>query len=153
MLVFVIVAVLLSVTPAAATIESYAIVRPDATLLIRQKVVRLHGLYIPSDGQLCGRIFRPARCASRAAVALDFKIQRFVCCHPVERYADGSLSAVCYANPSKFEDGEDLGAYLIGEGLALAGPEAPFEYRALERLAEARGLGLWGLQVDSIHRR
>jgi len=29
-------------------------------------------------------------------------------------------------------------------------PGAPFEYFALERIAQARGLGLWGFPADSI---
>ena len=33
---------------------------------------------------------------------------------------------------------------MVQEGWALARPDAPPEYRALERLAESRELGLWG---------
>ena len=46
-----------------------------------------------------------------------------------------------------------LGAYLIGEGLALALPNAPFAYHAEEKIARANGRGVWGFQVDSIRRR
>lgn len=140
--------------PAAAkTIESYAVVHKDGTLSVRGKRIRLHGIYIPRGGPICQRNLQPAFCGSRAAVALDFKIQRFVRCEEVFDNDDGTISAVCWTNYSHFDEGEDLGAYLIAEGLALAGPDAPFEYRALERIAQANGVGLWGFQVNSIETR
>jgi endonuclease YncB( thermonuclease family) len=138
------------VAHAAGALESYAIVRPDATLVLRNRVIRLFGIFVPDDGRLCGRILRPARCGNRAAVALDFKIQRFVRCIPQAFNDDGSITAVCTTNHGRFSDGDDLGAYLIGEGLALADPDAPFAYRALERIAAARGRGVWGFPVDRV---
>jgi endonuclease YncB( thermonuclease family) len=63
-------------------------------------------------------------------------------------YDDGSISAICWTKRSNFSEGTDLGAYLIREGLALAGPDAPFEYQALERIAQTNGLGVWGFQAD-----
>jgi endonuclease YncB( thermonuclease family) len=59
-------------------------------------------------------------------------------------YDDGSISAICWKR------GADLGAYLISQGLALAGPDAPFEYQALERIAESNGRGIWAFRVDQI---
>jgi endonuclease YncB( thermonuclease family) len=46
-----------------------------------------------------------------------------------------------------------LGAYLIREGLALAGPDAPFEYQALERIAQTNGFGVWSFQADQFRFR
>jgi endonuclease YncB( thermonuclease family) len=134
-------------------IESYAVVRQDASLLIRGKVVRLAGIYIPDYGQTCRFYVNPRVCGSRAAVALEFKIQRFVRCQPVAINADGSLSAFCETNYTKFSPGEDLGAYLIAQGWALAAPDAPFEYYGLERIAAANGRGVWGFNVDQIIKR
>ena len=68
-------------------------------------------------------------------------------------HRDGSIAAFCTVNHSRFDDGDDLGAYLIGEGLALALPNAPFAYHAQEEIARANGRGVWGFQVDSIGRR
>ncbi|MBK8175507.1 MAG: thermonuclease family protein [Rhodospirillales bacterium] len=135
--------------PAGADFRSYAVVQDDASLLIRNTIVRLYGIYIPDPSLYCGRNLRPSFCGNRAAVALNFKIQGFVTCREMGSYNDGSISAVCWAGRSNFDDGVDLGAYLVREGLALAGPDAPFEYRALERIAQANGLGIWGFQVDS----
>ena len=84
------------------------------------------------------------RCSSRAAIALEFKISGFVRCTPQERFDDGSISAVCRAN------GDDLAAYLLQRGWALALPEAPFEYVALERIAQSRQLGVWGFPLGPL---
>ena len=143
----------LAATPVLADIESYAIVQDDASLLIRGKTVRLFGVHVPTDSVQCRTVIRPARCASRAALALDFKIQRFVRCREVQANRDGSIDAMCSVGHSRFSDGEDLGAYLIGKGLALALPNAPFSYHAQEKIARANGHGVWGFQVDSIRRR
>ena len=63
---------------------------------------------------------------------------------------DGSINGICYVGRSRFDDGVDLGAYLIERGWAMARPEAPFEYHALERIARHHGMGVWGLSVDRI---
>jgi endonuclease YncB( thermonuclease family) len=139
--------------PAAADIESYAVVQDDGSLLIRGKTIRLSGVHLPSDATQCRTNIRPVRCASRAALALDFKIQGFVRCRDVRENADGSFDAYCSVNHSRFDDGDDLGAYLIGQGLALATPDAPFAYHAQEKIARANGRGVWGFQVDSIRQR
>jgi endonuclease YncB( thermonuclease family) len=146
-------ALCLAGAPAAADIESYAIVQDDASLQIRGKTIRLFGVHVPTDATQCRTNIRPARCASRAALALDFKIQGFVHCREVRENPDGSIDAFCSVNHSRFSDGEDLGAYLIGHGLALALPDAPFAYHAQEKIARANGRGVWGFQVDSTRRR
>jgi endonuclease YncB( thermonuclease family) len=153
----ILVAAALATTPAqpasADEFRSYANVQDDGTLLVQGKLVRLYGIYIPQQGQFCEQQLRPTRCGTRAAVALEFKIQGFVTCREMGFYDDGSVSAICWTRRGSFDEGEDLGAYLVTQGLALAGPDAPFEYRALERIAEANGVGVWGFQADSFSRR
>lgn len=138
------IALLLCARPSAAEFTSYAILRNDGSLLIRNKVVRLFGVYIPDPGQFCDARLRPVFCGNRAASALNLRIKGFVTCEEMGVYDDGSISAICW------KMGADLGAYLIRQGLALAGPDAPFEYQALERIAESNGLGIWGFRVDQI---
>lgn len=147
---FVIAAMLLAFIPATAVADfrSYAVVQEDASLLIQNKLVRLYGIYIPQKGQFCNVNPRPPFCGTRAAAALDFKIQGFITCREMGTYSDGSISAVCWTGRSSFNEGEDLSAYLITQGLALAGPDAPFEYRALERIAQNNNIGVWGFQAD-----
>jgi endonuclease YncB( thermonuclease family) len=143
-----VVALLLCARPSAAEFSSYAVVHDDASLVIQNKVVRLFGVYIPDPRRFCDTQLRPAFCGNRAATALNFKIQGFVTCQEMGAYDDGSISAICWTKRSNFSEGTDLGAYLIREGLALAGPDAPFEYQALERIAQTNGLGFWGFQAD-----
>jgi endonuclease YncB( thermonuclease family) len=135
---------------ANADIVGPAIVRADGSLRIHGSTVRLYGIAIPAGGQQCITFFNPARCGSRAAVALETRIQGFVYCHSVNRNRDGSVNAVCFNRRTFYSPGEDLAAYLVGAGLALALPGAPFEYVALERIAQTRQLGIWGFPADAI---
>lgn len=123
----------------ATALTSYAWVRPDASLRVGHQVVHLYGIYVPDTGRTCQTLLRPVKCGSRAVLALDFKIRGFVTCQPLRRHRDRSMTGICRNR------GVDLGAYLIERGWALARPGAPFEYYALERIARARGRGVWGL--------
>jgi endonuclease YncB( thermonuclease family) len=109
------IALLLCARPSAAEFTSYAIVRNDGSLLIRNNVVRLFGVYIPDPGQFCDARLRPIFCGRRSASALNLGIHGFVTCEEVGVYDDGSISAICW------KMGADLGAYLISEGLAPPG--------------------------------
>lgn len=129
-----------------------ATVRADGTLRVGRHLVRLYGIYIPTAGKQCRTFLSPVYCGNRAAVALNDRIQGFVFCQAVSRNADGSLNAFCSVDRTFYSNGEDLGAYLIARGLALAGPYAPFEYVAIERIAQARQRGIWGFPVDSFRR-
>lgn len=133
--------------PAAADLSSYAFVEDDGTLRIEGKTVRLYGVYIPPTDQDCRTFERPVRCAPQAALALGFKIQSFVHCEEKGREADGTVIGLCRVGRDSFSPGEDLSAYLLQQGWALALPDAPFEYHALERIARSRGIGVWGRRV------
>lgn len=134
-------------TVSAADLHSFAFVRDDGTLKISGTVVRLYGIHIPETERSCRTFERPIKCAPRAVLALDFKVKGFVRCDVVERHPDHSVTAKCTV------DGEDLSAYMVRSGWALASPEAPFEYEALERIARHHNRGVWGLAVDSLRRR
>ena len=131
--------------PVGADIESYAIVRDDASLEIRGRTIHLYGIHIPRGDRACRISIRPVRCAPEAALALEFRIQSFVRCEVVSRNRDRSLNARCFVKGagSVLEPDEDLSAFLLERGLALALPGTPFEYQALERIARAQGRGLW----------
>jgi endonuclease YncB( thermonuclease family) len=138
---------------ATADIVSYAIVRDDATLRVQGKTIRLFGVYVVDDRPFCDTTFRPARCKTRAAVALDSRIQGFVHCVPQAQHRDGTISAVCYVDGQGTLDPPiDLGAYLIREGWAVALPQAPFAYHTYQEIAKVRRRGIWGFQADSIIR-
>ena len=133
-----------------ADIVGAATVRDDGSLRIGNRLIRMYGIYIAPTRQICSTLSQPIRCGGRAALALETKIQGFVFCHSVGAYADGSVSAVCYIRRTFRSPGEDLAAFLLAQGWALALPNAPFEYFALERIAQTRRRGLWGFPADII---
>ena len=131
--------------PARADIESYAIVNDDASLEVRGRRIHLFGIHIPQGGRACRSTIRPVRCAPEAALALEFRIQSFVRCEVISRNRDRSVNGRCFVAGagSVLTPDEDLSAYLLRRGLAVATPAAPFEYQALERIARAQGRGIW----------
>ena len=142
---------LLSATPAHAwEISSYAFINDDGSLRIKRKTIHLYGIHIPQTGNHCRTNISPPVCGSRAAIALEFKIQSFVRCEITEENADGSLVGWCRVNASKLNEGTDLSAYLLERGWAVALPDAPVEYQALEKIAYRRGFGMWGFTIDSV---
>jgi endonuclease YncB( thermonuclease family) len=135
---------------ASAAIEGAAFVQKDGSLKVRGQNIKLFGIYIPPTSRSCQTFLRPVRCNSRAALALDFKIQGFVHCEVQAKHRDGSVIGLCRVNRNAFSEGEDLSAYLISLGWAAALPNAPYEYHVMEKIARQRGLGIWGVSVDSI---
>ena len=135
----------LLLAPAAADVGERAKVQNDGTLRVNGRTVRLYGIHIPTLERTCRSFIRPVRCAPRAVLQLDFKIRGFVYCDKVERFRDGSLSAVCRTGP----DREDLAAWMLNQGWAVALPGAPIEYVTLERFARANGRGFWGFRADT----
>jgi endonuclease YncB( thermonuclease family) len=129
-----------AVSASAEELVSYAFAQNDGTLRMSGETVRLWGLYIPATEDACHEFERPMRCGKRAALALEFKIGvEFVHCEKKVRYSDNTIGAICRAR------GEDLGAYLLDKGWAMALPDAPFQYHAAEKIARSRGFGVWGL--------
>ena len=141
----------LAPSPAATSdIVGPAIVGRAAALLIHGRWIRLAGIYVPPTNYSCRSFERPVVCNSRASLALDFHIASHqVYCQSLGVYSDGSVAAACYLQESFARPGDDLAAWLVAEGWALALPNAPFEYIALERIARAQHRGVWGFTVDS----
>ena len=140
-------------TLAAREISSSARVNYDGTLRINGKTVHLYGIHIPKTGRTCSKNKIPPFCASRAAIALDFKISGFVRCEIINRNNDGSIVGWCRVKASSFSEGEDLSAYLLEYGWAVALPDASIEYHTLEKIARSRQIGVWGIPVDNVIRR
>ena len=140
-------------TEARAAIGSRVLVQDDGSLKINGRVVHLFGIYLPRGNRTCDSSIRPIRCASRAASALRFRIQSVVYCENVSKNRDGSLNAVCLTSSRGeiFEPRTDLAAFLLQRGLAVARPDAPFEYKTIERIARSQGRGFWGFFADSIN--
>lgn len=133
---------------AQSEISSFAFVQEDGSMRISGSLVRLYGIYIPPTDQTCNTFIRPVPCGTRASLALDFKTSgAFVHCLPRATHPDGSITASCTV------DKEDLSAWMLQRGWAVALPDAPFEYRTLEKIAQSRGIGIWGIPVDTLRRR
>ncbi|WP_116366582.1 thermonuclease family protein [Parahaliea mediterranea] len=147
------VALFFSLPAQAREISSYARVNDDASLRISGHTIHLAGIHVPDTGTTCQTWRNPPVCGSRAVVALRFKIDGFVRCELLSRNRDRSFNGWCRVGANSFEDGDDLAAYLLQQGWAVALPDASIAYQALEKIARSRGLGLWGFPVDNIIRR
>lgn len=133
---------------ADSEISSFAFVQEDGSLKVSGSLIHLYGIYIPPTDQACYTFIRPVPCGTRASLALEFKISGdFVHCIPRATNPDGSITASCTVGT------EDLSAWMLQKGWAVALPDAPFEYLALEKIARSRGIGVWGLPIDSIRRK
>ncbi len=134
---------LAAIKAAAAEILGYAIVQDDGSLRLNGRQIRLYGIYIPPSTPSCRVFERPITYAPCAALALDFRIGTgFVHCELKSMNADDSIVALCRAGS------EDLSAYLLASGWAIALPDAPFQYFALEKIARHQSVGVWGLPLD-----
>lgn len=123
-----------------ADYNSYAIVKENGSLRVQGRTIWLYGIRIPPSYESCLTFMRPARCGPKAVLMLDLKIgPHFVHCHEMSRNTDGSINAFCTV------EGEDLSAYMLRNGWAVALPGAPSEYVELEKSARANYLGIWKL--------
>jgi len=138
----------LLLSSSAAEIVSYAMVQEDGSLKVQGERIHLYGIHIPLVDHTCHTFISPVPCGYRPVLWLEFKIgSHFVHCYEQERYRDGSIGAICTA------DEVNLNEWMLRHGWAVARPDAPFEYRTLERIARERNLGIWGLPVDRLQRR
>lgn len=137
----------------AAELYSYAAVRSDGTLVINNTVVHLYGIHIPDTGRTCSALSGKVVCGTRGVLALEAKVDRFVKCEVIDTFADGSVEGWCRINASAFSEGDDLSAYLLEEGWAVAFPRAPIDYHTKEKIARSRGIGVWGTPADIITRQ
>jgi endonuclease YncB( thermonuclease family) len=110
------------------------------TLEIHGTRIRLWGVDTPESSQLCrGEDSLQYRVGAKAANELDaFIARRPVDCSPVNLDQYGRTVAVCSI------DGVDLGAWLVGSGLALDWPKySKGKYDTAQRDAAHAGRGIW----------
>jgi len=129
-------------------ISGSAFVQDDSTLRISGNIIHLYGVYIPPTDRTCTTFIRPIPCGTRASLALDFKISGdSVHCTTMAINADGSLIGSCSAG------GDNLSVWMLQNGWAVALQNAPYEYGAMERIAQFKGIGVWSTPVDTPRRR
>ncbi|SFK64415.1 thermonuclease family protein [Shimia haliotis] len=109
------------------------------TLEIRGERLRLHGIDAPESGQICHDQNGDAwRCGKEAAFALADKIgRRPVTCTPTDQDRYGRWIAVCSQN------GNDLNAWLVRAGWAIAYTRFSDDYLREERAAKRDKRGIW----------
>ena len=109
------------------------------TVVIRDTKIRLHGIDAPESGQDCAdRAGRDYRCGQAAALALADHIgQAPVTCEPRDTDRYGRTVAVCR------KGAEDLNAWLVSQGHAIAYRRYSQDYVAAEDEAKAARRGIW----------
>jgi endonuclease YncB( thermonuclease family) len=135
------------VAQAGPVISSFAFVQEDGSLRISGNRIYLYGIYIPPTGRTCSTFVQPMPCGTRASLALEFRISGdFVQCDQRSVNPDGSMVASCRQGE------DDLSEWMLRQGWAVALPDAPFQYAALESIARSRGLGVWGIPLEVIRK-
>lgn len=121
-----------------AALSGRASVIDGDTIEIHGRRIRLFGIDAPESRQLCEADGKPYRCGQHAALALADHIgQRTVRCEQrdIDRY--GRFVAVCRVA------GEDIGAWLVAEGWALAFRRYSTDYVDEEDAARTARAGIW----------
>jgi len=130
----------LLVFPAAAAepLVGQATVIDGDTIEIHAVRIRLQGIDAPETRQPCYTNGKPWRCGQQAALALADKVAgRTVSCRPngADRY--GRPLAVCFIGR------EDVNAWLVSEGWALAYRAYSTAYVGEEEVARRGHRGIW----------
>lgn len=126
---------------AAQPLTGTASVIDGDTIEIHGQRIRLLAIDAPESRQVCQLNGKPWRCGQAAALALSDKIgRRSVRCDPQYRDRYKRVVAVCYSG------GEDLAAWLVGQGMAVAYPRYGKQYVPAEAAARRAGRGVWAGQ-------
>jgi endonuclease YncB( thermonuclease family) len=134
-------AALLVIAPATANAEAItgqvSVIDGD-TIEIHGTRIRLHGIDAPESAQHCTANEKQFRCGQLAAMALSDKIgSQTVSCEARDTDRYGRIVGVCRAS------GEDLNAWMVAEGWAMAYREYSTDYVNHENAASASKRGLW----------
>jgi endonuclease YncB( thermonuclease family) len=136
----VLVAIIISAMPAASHADNTgtATVIDGDTIEIHGQRIRFHGIDAPESRQTCVVRGQVWRCGQQAALALsDFIGRSPVACQEqgIDRY--GRMIGVCSVR------GEDIEAWMVANGWALAYRKYSLDYTDEEAMAEAAGVGIW----------
>ncbi|KQO65811.1 hypothetical protein ASF20_21455 [Methylobacterium sp. Leaf88] len=109
------------------------------TLEVRGTRIRLHGIDAPESAQVCkDAAGKDYRCGQTAALALsDYIGKRLVTCDPRDTDRYGRVVAVCQA------EAEDLNAWMVRQGHAIAYRRYAEDYANAELTAKALRWGIW----------
>lgn len=120
--------------PRGRGVDGHARVVDGDSLRIGEVEIRLKGVDAPEMRQTCSRGGHPYRCGEAAKRAMEAKVgSRPIACRVEGRDRYGRSLARCRL------DGQDLGAWLVREGLAVGYRD----YEPEEAAARSRRVGLW----------
>ncbi|MGU3339028.1 thermonuclease family protein [Methylobacterium mesophilicum] len=124
---------------AAESVIGRASVTDGDTVVIRGTRIRLHGIDAPESAQVCeDATSKEYRCGQAAALALSDRIgEANISCEPKDTDRYGRSVAVCR------KGGEDLNAWMVAQGHALAFRRYSADYLGQEAEARTRKRGIW----------
>jgi len=137
---------ILSLTAAASAADliGQASIIDGDTIEIHGQRIRLFGIDAPEHDQLCEAGGNQYRCGQQAALALADQIgKQTVDCVPRDVDQYGRVVAVCSAA------GEDLNAWMVRNGWALAYRHYSTAYEGDEDAAHLTGAGIWRGTFDA----
>lgn len=124
--------------PASARLTGPARVIDGDTLDIDGTRIRLHGIDAFERGQTCGAGASTWYCGLAATDALTRRLNgRTVACEPLDTDRYGRTVARCRTG------GEDIGAWMVERGLAVAYRQYSLDYVEAEDRARTARLGVW----------
>lgn len=123
---------------AASGLDGPARVIDGDTLEINGERVRLYGVDAFERDQTCGAGASTWYCGLAGADALTRRLDgRTLACEPMDTDRYGRIVARCRTG------GEDIGAWMVERGMALAYREYSLDYVEAEDRARAARLGVW----------
>ena len=136
---------LLLAAPAAADVTGAVRVVDGDTLKVGATTVRLHGIDAPEIKQTCtdpdGNVWT---CGKRVRELAAARYHRQVAnCTKIDTDRFGRMVAKCSVG------GEDVGGWLVAQGLAFAFRKYSLDYDLIEKQAAVTGRGLHGHTVQS----
>ena len=130
--------ILLLATPVLADVIGPARVIDGDSLEIAGERIRLHGIDAPESSQICRLDGKRWQCGKDAANILADKIaRRPVTCEDLGRDRYKRIIARCAVA------GEDIGSWMVQQGLALAYRRYSLDYIDEEAEAQAARRGIW----------
>ncbi len=128
-------------TPALADVVGVASVIDGDTIEVHGQRIRLHGIDAPESRQLCRLDSKPWQCGKDAANALADKIaRRPVTCEDLGRDRYKRIIARCTVA------GEDINAWMVSQGWALAYRRYSLDYVDEEADAQSARRGIWATE-------
>ena len=120
------------------TITGRASVIDGDTIEIHDTRIRLFGIDAPKSDQSCTARGKTSRCGQQAELALSEKISNQVVeCQPKDRDRYGRIVAICEVG------GEDVNAWMVAQGWALAYRYYSTDYVNQEERAKTLKIGIW----------